>query len=174
MSDAIRSHKHFGSPGGLRANRGGMVDDAGNKRPAWFAFHELAQNAPQPPTGNVEITNVTLTPTTLDTGQVLECQHHRSQWHERTARHTSARAEFVYNEGETFLSRGFAEVNGAYRVGIDFAGRTRALTIPIVGAWAARPCAKRNAHHYGTDSFEQSRRPKITGRAWCRNKSNGL
>lgn len=102
----------------------GMVDDVGTKRPAWFMFQELAKNAPQPPTGIAEITNVMLTPTTLDTGQVLNVSITVRNGTNATIPTQAPSPGLVYNEGETFLSRGYAEVNGAYRVGIDFDGRT--------------------------------------------------
>lgn len=102
----------------------GMVDETGSKRPAWFAFRELAQNAPQPPTGTVEITNVSFTPATLDTGQVLNVSITVRNGTNATIATQAPAPNTVYNEGETFNSRGFGEVNGAYRVGIDFQGRT--------------------------------------------------
>jgi|GEM_PF-2555667 len=101
----------------------GMVDDAGNKRPAWFAFQQLAQNAPPPPTGAVEITNVTLTPTTLEAGQALNVSVTVHNGTNATLATQAPAPHFVYNEGETFLTRGYAEVHDAYRVGIDFEGR---------------------------------------------------
>jgi N-acetyl-anhydromuramyl-L-alanine amidase AmpD len=102
----------------------GMVDDAGNKRPAWFMFQQLAQGAPQPPTGNCEITSVTLTPTTLETGQVLNVSITVKNGTNTTLPTQAPAPGLVYNEGETFTTRGYAEVNGAYRVGIDFDGRS--------------------------------------------------
>lgn len=102
----------------------GMVDDASNKRPAWFTFRELAQNAPPPPTGIVEITNVSFTPTTLDIGNVLNVSITVRNGTNATLSTQSPAPNFLYNEGETFLSRGFAEVRDAYRVGIDFDART--------------------------------------------------
>lgn len=102
----------------------GMVDDAGAKRPAWFTFQALAKNAPPPPTGNVEITNVTLTPTTLDIGQVLNVSISVHNGTTATLATQAPAPNFIYNEGETFISRGYSEVSGAYRVGIDFDGRS--------------------------------------------------
>lgn len=101
----------------------GMVDDAGTKRPAWFTFQELARNAPPPPMGTLEITNVMLTPTTVDAGQVLNVSITVRNGTNATLPTQAPAPNLVYNEGETFLSRGFAEVSGAYRVGIDFQGR---------------------------------------------------
>ncbi len=102
----------------------GMVDDAGSKRPAWFAFQQLAQNAAPPPTGIVEITNVMLTPTTLETHQALNVSITVKNG-TNSVIHTQAPAPgFMYNQGESFITRGYAEVNSAYRVGIDFDDRT--------------------------------------------------
>lgn len=105
----------------------GMVDDAGTKRPAWFTFQELARSAPPPPTGTLEITNVTLTPTTVDAGQVLNVSITVRNGTGATLPTQAPAPTLVYNEGETFLSRGFAEVSGAYRVGIDFEGRSASV-----------------------------------------------
>lgn len=101
----------------------GMVDDAGNKRPAWFMFQQLARTAP-PPLGLVEITDVALTPTTLDAGQTLSVSITVRNGTNVPIPTQPPAPGFLYNEGESFLSRGYAEVNGAYRVGIDFDGRT--------------------------------------------------
>jgi N-acetyl-anhydromuramyl-L-alanine amidase AmpD len=102
----------------------GMVDDAGTKRPAWFAFEELARSAPPPPTGLVELTNVAFNPTTLDAGEVLNISITVRNSTGSVLQTQSPAPGLVYNEGESFVSRGFGEVNGAFRVGIDFAGRT--------------------------------------------------
>ncbi len=104
----------------------GMVDEAGTKRPAWFAFRETAQGTP-PPTGIVEITNVALSPSTLDAGQALNVSITVRNGTNAPLATQAPAPGFVYNEGETFLTRGFAEVNGSYRVGIDFEGRSPAV-----------------------------------------------
>jgi len=102
----------------------GMVDDAGSKRPAWFAFQQLAQNAAPPPTGIVEITNVMLTPTTLETHQTLNVSITVKNGTNSVINTQAPAPGFMYNQGESFITRGYGEVNGAYRVGIDFDGRT--------------------------------------------------
>ncbi|HZQ09385.1 MAG TPA: glycosyl hydrolase, partial [Anaerolineae bacterium] len=102
----------------------GMVDDAGNKRPAWFAFQQLAHGTPPPPIGLVELTNVSLTPTTIDAAQLLNVSITVRNSTNASVPTQAPAPGFLYTEGETFLSRGYAEVNGAYRVGIDFDGRT--------------------------------------------------
>lgn len=100
-----------------------LVDDANHKRAAWYTFQQLAQSA-QPPAETVEITNVILTPTTLDVGQMLNVSITVRNGTNATLSTQAPSPNFVYNEGETFLSRGYAEANGAYRVGIDFDGRS--------------------------------------------------
>jgi hypothetical protein len=77
-----------------------------------------------PPIGTEpRILSVTFAPTTLDAGQVLNVSI--------TVRNDSnvplvtqePNPGFTYNEGETFLSKGFGETAGAIRVGVDFDGR---------------------------------------------------
>ncbi|MCC7163201.1 MAG: N-acetylmuramoyl-L-alanine amidase [Anaerolineae bacterium] len=105
----------------------GMVDEGGAKRPAWFTFRELAAGAPPPPTGAVEITNVSLAPATLDVGDVLNVSITVRNGTNAPLPTQAPAPNLVYNEGETFLSRGFAEASGAYRVGIDFQGRPASM-----------------------------------------------
>src|SRR5581483_8154979 len=83
--------------------------------------------APPPPTGIVEITNVALSPSTLDAGQALNVSITVRNGTNAPLATQAPAPGFVYNEGETFLTRGFAEVNGSYRVGIDFEGRSPAV-----------------------------------------------
>ena len=72
----------------------------------------------------IRITNIAFTPTTLSVGQNIAVSI--------TVKNDSANAldtqgpdpGFVYQEGDTFATRGFASVAGQYRIGIDFDGRT--------------------------------------------------
>lgn len=105
----------------------GMVDDTGSKRPAWFAFRELSDTSAPQPAGSIEVTNVQVTPSTLDTGQMLNVSITVRNGTNAALETQAPAPNLVYNEGETFLSRGFAEVNGAYRVGIDFDRRASSL-----------------------------------------------
>jgi hypothetical protein len=75
------------------------------------------------PAGAAQIKSVTFSPTTLNTGGLLNVSI--------TVRNGTAdplptqdpASGFVHEESDTFRSRGFTETNGAYRVGIDFDGR---------------------------------------------------
>lgn len=104
----------------------GMVDDAGNKRPAWFALEQLAQGAPPspPPAGQVEISNVSFSPLALDARQLLNVSLTVRNGTNAAIPTQAPAPGLVYNEGESFVSRGYGEVNGAWRVGIDFGGRS--------------------------------------------------
>ncbi|MCX7841409.1 MAG: hypothetical protein N2559_18400, partial [Anaerolineae bacterium] len=72
----------------------------------------------------ISITNVTFTPTTLDAGQQLGVSVTVRNDSAQTLPTQSPAPGFVYNEGDTFRSRGFTEVAGNFRVGIDFDNRT--------------------------------------------------
>ncbi len=79
---------------------------------------------PWVPEQNPEIVSVAFQPTTVDQGQVI--------WVDLTVRNNTGNTlatqgpdpGFVYGEGETFYTRNFPDVRGAFRVGIDFDGRT--------------------------------------------------
>ncbi len=102
----------------------GLVDNARSQRPAWFAFQQLAQHAPPPPDGTVEITNVTLAPTLLDAGQILNVSITVRNGSNATLATQAPNPNFTYLEGESFLAHGFVEQRDAFRVGIDFDART--------------------------------------------------
>ena len=71
-----------------------------------------------------EIVAVSLAPTSLNAGDLLKVSI--------TVRNNSSaplvtqgpEPGFVYEEGETFYTRGHPDIRGAIRVGIDFDGRT--------------------------------------------------
>jgi len=73
--------------------------------------------------GAVEITNVTLTPTTVYANEMLNVSVTIKNGTAETLPTQGPDPGFVYEEGDTFRSRGFTETNGTYRVGIDFEGR---------------------------------------------------
>ncbi len=73
--------------------------------------------------GIVEITNVSLTPPTVNKGDVLNVSITVKNGTADTLSTQGPNPGFVYEEGDTFRSRGFAETNGSYRVGVDFDGR---------------------------------------------------
>jgi len=84
--------------------------------------------------GTVSITSVSLTPTTVNTGDVLNVSITVRNDTANTLPTQGPDPGFVYEEGDTFRSRGFTETQGAYRVGIDFEGRG-ALTIDHPYRW---------------------------------------
>lgn len=72
----------------------------------------------------VHITNVSLTPTTLASGQVLSVGITVQNDGSSPLLTQGPDPGFVYDEADTFLSRGFIDVTGNYRIGVDFEGRT--------------------------------------------------
>lgn len=97
----------------------GLVDDAGRRRPAWYAFQKAARVPPP-----YEITRVTWMPQALETGEVLNVSITVKNNSNETLPTQDPAPDVVYDEGETFYTRGFPDVLGAFRVGIDFDGRT--------------------------------------------------
>ncbi|HEX9075368.1 MAG TPA: hypothetical protein VF932_06290 [Anaerolineae bacterium] len=96
----------------------GLVDSAGIRRLAWYAFQQ--QTHPAPP----EITEVSLTPSTLDSGQLLNISITVRNHSADTLVTQGPEPGFVYEEGDSFDSRGMPPVPQAFRVGIDFDERT--------------------------------------------------
>ncbi len=101
----------------------GMVDDGGTRRPAWYAFQQAAGQRPTPP-GPPAISSASLTPTTLEAGQLLNISVSVVNNSNQPLVTQGPDPGFIYNEGETFFGKGFAEQTGAIRVGIDFSGRS--------------------------------------------------
>jgi hypothetical protein len=97
----------------------GLVDDSGKRRPAWFAFQKAAR---VPPPYDIALT--TFTPALLDSGEVLNVSITVKNNSNATLQTQGPAPDFVYEEGDTFYTRGFPDVNNAFRVGIDFDGRT--------------------------------------------------
>ncbi len=91
---------------------------------AWLQDRQGTQtitvNAPEA----VTITNATLSPTTLRAGELLNVSITVHNDSPETIPTQEPDPGFVYDEGDTFRSRGFTETNGNVRVGIDFDGRT--------------------------------------------------
>ena len=85
---------------------------------------QLITVTPVPGSGNLQITNVTLAPATLDAGHLLNVSITITNNTGDIVQTEGPDPGFVYNEGDTFRTRGFPEQNGAFRVGIDFDGRT--------------------------------------------------
>ena len=73
--------------------------------------------------GPLEILAVTLTPTALKPGELLFVTIQVRNNSSETIQTMGPDSGFVYEEGESFRSRGFPEITGAFRAGIDFDGR---------------------------------------------------
>lgn len=72
---------------------------------------------------SAEITNVTLSPTTLPSGQYLVVGITVKNSGGGSVLTQGPEPGFIYNEGDTFESRGFASETGKFRVGIEFDNR---------------------------------------------------
>jgi hypothetical protein len=70
-----------------------------------------------------QITNVTLAPTTLNSGDLLNITITVFNGTSETLATQGPPPGFVYEEGDTFYTRGFAETRDSFRVGVDFDGR---------------------------------------------------
>ena len=75
-------------------------------------------------TGDVEITRVYFSPTSLTSGQVLRVEITVQNNTGSTIQTQGPSPNFTYNEGDTCDSRGYPDEHGRYRVGVDFNGRT--------------------------------------------------
>jgi serine protease AprX len=68
------------------------------------------------------ISNVTFTPTTLAIGKTLEVSITVKNGGTTPIETQGPEPGFTYEEGDTFVSRGFPDVKGAFRVAVDFDG----------------------------------------------------
>lgn len=100
----------------------GLVDDAGTRRPSWFAFQQASGQTP-PGSRPPSITTAGFSPTTLQTGQQLTVSITVHNDSNVTLATQGPNPGFQYTEGDTFETRGFPSVPNAFRVGVDFAGR---------------------------------------------------
>jgi hypothetical protein len=71
-----------------------------------------------------QITNVAFDPTTLRVGELLNVSITVKNDGDTALETQGPDPGFVYEEGDTFRTRGYPDVGGKYRVGIDFDGRT--------------------------------------------------
>lgn len=101
----------------------GLVDDAGAHLPSWFAFVR-ASGQTIPPPAPPAITFASFNPTVLETGQSLSFSLTVQNNSSVPLATQGPPPGFTYAEGETFETRGFPAVANAFRVGIDFDGRT--------------------------------------------------
>ena len=90
----------------------------------WAQDRQGMQTIEVHPVGTVSITNVTLTPTIMDANELLNISVTVRNDTNETLATQGPNPGFVYNEGDTFRSRGFTETYGSFRVGIDFDGNT--------------------------------------------------
>jgi hypothetical protein len=127
----------------------GLVDLNGNQRAPWATFQAEARvpaapaqaiTQPQPPppppppaqvpTPQPTLTAVQFAPTMLEVGQILQVSI--------TVRNDSGDPlptqnpppGFVYDENESFVSRGFRDEEAAFRVGVEFEGRSGRVDHP--------------------------------------------
>ncbi len=91
---------------------------------AWLADHEGKQAITVNPAGTVRIVDVTFSPTTLRAGELLNVSITVTNESAETLQTQGPDPGFVYDEGDTFRSRGYTETPGVFRVGIDFDERT--------------------------------------------------
>ena len=96
----------------------GLVDGAGSRRSAWYAFQQetLLPVA--------MLTRVAFSPTTLDAGQLFNVSITVKNNSDEPLATQGPNPGFVYEEGESFYSRDFPDINGAFRVGVDFEGNS--------------------------------------------------
>jgi len=96
---------------------------------AWISdsqgVQKITVQAPPPaPPGSVTITGVTMAPTLLNIGNYLVVAIAVQNGSALTLTTQGPDPGFIYEEGETFDTRGFAAKTGMFRVGLDFDGRT--------------------------------------------------
>lgn len=82
------------------------------------------------------LTAVTFSPTTLRTGELLNVSLTVRNDSDQTLPTQGPDPGFVYEEGDTFDSRGFPALSGNFRVGVDFEGRT-GIDHPYRWGWGA-------------------------------------
>ncbi|MBI5032044.1 MAG: DUF362 domain-containing protein [Chloroflexi bacterium] len=73
------------------------------------------------------LTNVTLTPANVAVGQLLNVSITVTNTTAQTLETQEPNPGFVYDEGDTFYTRGFPDMANAFRVGIDFEGRDKTM-----------------------------------------------
>lgn len=98
------------------------------ERVSWFqdrrGIQLISVMGPQPvPAGSVTITDTTIVPTTLAAGNYLVVVMHVRNNGAITLLTQAPDPGFIYEESDSFDSRGFGAQTGSFRVGIDFDGR---------------------------------------------------
>ncbi len=98
---------------------------------AWLQDNQGTQTITVVPVASVpQITQVVFTPATLTAGQLLNVSITVVNNTNDTLQTQGPNPGLIYNEGDTFYTRGFPEQNGAFRVGIDFNGRNGGIDHP--------------------------------------------
>jgi hypothetical protein len=93
------------------------------ERVAWLQDQQGVQVITVNPQSFPKIVGVTFSPTTVVAGNVLQIRVTVRNDSTLTLPTQGPDPGFVYNEGDTFDSRGFPAVTGNLRVGVDFDGR---------------------------------------------------
>ncbi len=95
-----------------------------NEQVAWLQDNAGTQTITVTPvTSTPHIVQVAFTPATLTAGQLLNVSITVENTTTDTLATQGPNPGLVYNESETFYTRGFPDQSGAFRVGIDFDGR---------------------------------------------------
>jgi hypothetical protein len=97
------------------------------ERIAWLQDHQGTQIIAVPPAplpGTLTLINASLTPTGLSAGQLLKVSFIVQNNMSETIQTEGPDPGFIYDESDTFYTRGFPDQRGALRVGIDFTGRS--------------------------------------------------
>lgn len=100
----------------------GLVDNAGNRRPAWYALQRETQHTPAVPL----ITNLALEPTALAAGQLLNVSITVANYSNETLITQGPEPGYQFVEGDTVkvFDVGYPPVVNAFRVGLDFDERS--------------------------------------------------
>jgi hypothetical protein len=93
-----------------------------NEYVAWM--QDRVGTTPIQVTPGATITTVTFSPTTLRAGELLNVSITVRNDSDKPLATQGPAPGFVYEEGETFDTRGFPAISGNFRVGVEFEGRT--------------------------------------------------
>ncbi|MBI5301167.1 MAG: DUF362 domain-containing protein [Chloroflexi bacterium] len=95
----------------------GIVDTTGAHRAAWYALQQQTHPTPT-------ISQVRFTPSTVVGGDSLNVSITVNNLSDDTLATQGPNPGFEYTERDTFFTRGYPDVPGAFRVAVDFDGRT--------------------------------------------------
>jgi hypothetical protein len=91
---------------------------------SYIVAHPSPPPPPPPPPGTPSISTATLSPTTLNAGDLLHVSITVVNNSSSTLSTMGPNPGYVYTEGQTFRTIGYTEVKNQYRVGVDFNGST--------------------------------------------------